>query len=506
MKSFMVRNIRKRRWVGTAAILLVMVVGGVVWFRPPGRDYRLADGTVMRVERVSFIKKDPVFLPPRNTVDELERKLEGILPKKWAAKLPRSKFTMTVSWNMIATLHSNADSLHIWITRRDRANGFADVDTGTAALVDDDGCVYPASQSGGEMLGTNGIPARPVDPTSSAVEWFTFEAFPRRQSKMRLRLYNSEWGTRGPYGKPLAEFVIVNPAPIPAVTNWPIEPLPMDKKSGDVTFTLKSVGYKTNWTEELTNRPPGYPSLYPVEMVPTFTAREQGRETAEWEPLEMDLTDSSGNFAPKQWGNHMSVFLSPREPAWKLSVKFFNSEQSAAASNTVWVIHGVKVPGLAEHVPLDGNEDLDGVTVKPVVLAGAGRVVYDHGAFSEISPHKFGSGNSFGFTNMASEVINAETPQIALNLGDLQPDQRMTIRAVAPDNREFYAQPWENGMPYLSGAWTNSNRISYLEKGPFSLRLSYYLFYLPADVKTVDLYFCVHRARTADFIFKPPPQ
>ena len=503
MNSSSVKTIRKRRWLVAAAILLVMVVGWAVWLQPPARDFRLPDGTVLRVERVSFSKQEPMFIPSVNTVDELERKLEGILPKKWAAKLLRSKSTISGSWSTMATLDTN-QSLHIWITRRDRTNGFAPVLAGEAELIDDDGCAYPALQSGGEVLWTNAVSSGPVGPTFSVVNWFTFEAFPRRQSKMRLRLYNSRWGATTPYTKLLAEFVIVNPAPIPAVTNWPTEPLPMDKKSGDVTFTLKSVGYKTNWVQGATNRTVG-PSLYPVEIAPDFAIQEQGKETAEWEPLEAEMTDSSGNFAPKQWGNDMSVFLSPREPAWKLTVKFFGSEQSTAASNTVWVIHGVKVPGLAEHVPLDGRQELDGVKVKPVVLAGAGRVVYDKKAFLEISPHKFGSGNSFSFTNAGSEVIDAETQQIAVDLDNLQPDQRLTIRAVASDNREFYAQQWVNGMSYLNGAWTNSNHISYLEEKPFSLRLSYYLFYLPADVKTVDLYFCVHRARTVDFIFKPPP-
>jgi len=35
-------------------------------------------------------------------------------------------------------------------------------------------------------------------------------------------------------------------------------------------------------------------------------------------------------------------------------------------------------------------------------------------------------------------------------------------------------------------------------------QLQFLFFDLPDDAKTLDLTFCIHHARTAEFIFKPP--
>jgi hypothetical protein len=525
-------SISTRGLILAAAILMV---GGLVWLVcswPPSRSRRLADGSLLRVEKVSSGRRDPAYMPAVSLWEQAKAKVAAMLPQKWAAKITLKKFSSNGNWWMNTTVHTNLDALHIWITQRDPTNGFGVVQAGEAEVLDEHGCVYPSTQSGGVSMPT-GMAAGGGGPSGSAMTWFTFEAFPRHDSRMRLRLYKSSWSGRGPNRELLAEFVILNPAPKPAdPTKWATEPLPIERKYGDVSFILKGVGFKTNWVEWPTNSSRRYYSANPVEIVPKLEVSEQGKQLPEWEfpdmlfqrqsffvfgepapaweALDMELTDSSGDFAPKQWGNNMSAFLSPREPAWKLAVKFFGSEREGAASNTVWVMRGVNVPGPAAFSAFTNQQYLDGVLVKPIALAGACEATYRGDELAKITNHgsarhndiRFGAGYgnsvSYGGTD---EIVDTARQHFAMHLDHLQDDQRLTIRAVAAGGREYYAEPWRYGTNTA-----RTNQIPYLQNGPIPYRLNYFPIDLPADVRTVDLYFCVHRARTVEFVFKPPQQ
>jgi hypothetical protein len=507
-------RVSKKGWVVVAAILMVTALVWVVCSWPPTRSHKLPDGSVLRVERVSYGKRDQNFVPRINVFEDIKAKLASFLPKKWAAKIPLKGFAGNGNWWRWAYVHTNEDALHIWITQRDLTNGFEDVQAGAAVIVDEHGCVYPSSQEGGIQL-LRGTFRSGGGPEQSAVSWFTFEAFPRRESKMLLRLYKSPWGGTAPPSELMAEFLILNPAPKPVNSiAWAIEPLPIEKNYGGVTFRLKGVGFKTNWIDGQTNfsrRSNSWSySRYPVEMVPEFEVFEGGKPTLEWEALDIELRDSSGNIAPQQWGDHLSVFLSPREPAWKLTANFFGSERESGASNTVWVMRDVKVPGPAAYTAFTNEQDLDGVQVKPVALTGPGEAVYRGDALSKISEHgsntanfvSFGAGFGTSVKNSGTEeIVDTVMPYIALRLGDMADDQRLTIRAVAPGGAEYYAEPWRYGT---NRAY--ADRISYLDKGPIAYHLNYFPIDLPSDVQTVDLYFCMHRATTVEFVFKPPPQ
>ena len=538
-------SISKRGFILAAAMLVVIGLAWLVWSWPPSRSRRLADGSVLRVEKVSFGKRDPAYVPDVSLWEQAKAKVAAMLPKKWAAKIALKKFSSNGTWWYNATVHTNEDALHLWITQRDVTNGFGLVQASVAELVDAHGCVYRPTQNGGVTFPT-GMSMRGGGPMRSQVTWFTFEAFPRHESKMRLRLYKSSWGGQGPPSELLAEFVIRNPVPKPAdPAKWATEPLPIERKYGDVSFILKGVGFKTNWIEGRTDSPGRYYSANPVEMVPKFEVIERGKllpereasdlpypneagpafgdQTPEWEALDMDLRDSSGNIAPKQWGNNMSLFLSPREPAWKLAVKFFGSEQESSASNAVWVIRGVKVPGPAEYTALGEEQELEGASVRPVALAGPGAATYDGDQLTKISEHESGDNNTINFGNRSQETVDCATSYIAVRLGEMGDDERLTIRAVASGNDEYYAEVWRYGSAKPARNWIakavagifppngggdarQAHPISYLRKNQEPFHLSYFLLDLPPEVKTVDLYFCMHRARTVEYVFKPPQQ
>ena len=250
---------------------------------------------------------------------------------------------------------------------------------------------------------------------------------------MRLRFYKWVRVGKGLTREFLAEFVVLNPHPkTKSSTVWTTEPLPIEKKSGDVSFTLKGVGFKTNWIEGRTNSFPGYIYLNPVEIVPKFEAHEKGWPTAEWKAEDMDLMDSSGNCAPKQLNDPASLFLSPHEPAWKLTVKFFGSEQESAASNTVWVLRNVRVPRAADYTPLSGGHQTDGVLLVPVALVGAGEATYSDNSLVGISAHLSVDWNMIRFGSSSSDTVDTTNTYLAMQIIDMMGDQRLTIRAVAP--------------------------------------------------------------------------
>jgi len=515
-----------------AAILLATVVGWAVLSWPPSRNYRLPDGTTLRVEHVSYGPRDPAFVPSVSRLEDWKEKLASVLPKTWAGKITVKKFAGNGTWWMNANTHSNVNSLNIWITRRDLTNGFANLSAGgmtgmTAELVGDDGCIYPATQHGGVMNRTYGLPSFGWG-SQSVMTWFTFEAYPRHQSKIQLRLYDQHSTGTNQSRELQAQFTLLNPAPRGvSAAGWTLEPLPIEKKFGDVSFSLRSLAYKTNWIDGPSNSFPWNHPANPVEIVPRFAVLEHGRQTADWRPvdvghdflesqslveqpsdweaLDMELTDSSGNIAPEQWNHPASLFLSPREPAWKLTVKFFGSEQSEAASNTVWVIHGVKVPGPAEYTALPYKTNLDGVFIKPVALVGAGETTYYDYAdeVKQISPLSSGPDNRSQGQGISEQVVHSERSHISLRFDGLGDDQRLTIRAVAAGKGEYYAQ----AQTYASyGSAAPGNQISYLHKSTGPYHISWFPIDLPAEVRTVDLYVCVHRARVINFFFKPPPQ
>jgi hypothetical protein len=47
-------------------------------------------------------------------------------------------------------------------------------------------------------------------------------------------------------------------------------------------------------------------------------------------------------------------------------------------------------------------------------------------------------------------------------------------------------------------------KVNYLRHGFVGNHWYFPAFDLPADAKTVDLTFCVHTCRTAEFVFQPP--
>jgi hypothetical protein len=484
-----------RNWSVVAAIV-VTVVFAFSLIRSPAREIVMADGTVLRVERVVFGKRDNWV--PEVWFQKLKAKIISLLPDRFARK-PKSTSTTLVSspsnWNQVSEVHANADALHVWITRKVLRTGqFVDSRVNFGVLVDEHGCPLLSTQSGGmQNFGTNG---------NYSVTWLTFEAFPRDQRQFRLRLY--DWAYPNSTNL-VGEFVIDNPArQSKAKSSWTTQPLPATQRSGDVSFTLTGITIQTN-AEFLKARYPNV--LGPREIVPAFTVTERGEPSGEWWAGDFDLWDNTGNFA-SEWPPK-SRFLCPDVPAWKLVVKFYGTERSALASNETWVLKGLKVPGPGEFTHLKEVHELMGMKIKAIALAGAGKVVYSNNwSTREISvvetaapasgeritngpPNSISRGAGTG--GYVMETHKLSTAHLGLSLSALMDDRLLTVTATDDQGRTFQLHEWFNNERREAG-WFYRR----YEKNPAILLLD-----LPADAKTVDLTITMHRPRLVEFVVKP---
>ena len=456
----------------------------------------MSDGSVLRLEKVAYGNRENI------QIGTLLDRLKQQLPQAWVQRFTKPNSGNRSSWWNNTTTHTNNDALYIYISRRKGALGdFQDVGSVTAQLVDEDGCVFTETQSGGEDNGV--LPPTPPGTMRggmcSSLNWYRFEAFPRRQRKFKLRLYDQQ-------GQMMSEFTIRNPAPPPPPsTNWVVEPLPIARTNGDTTFTLTQLTIKSN-----ANRFGAGRGWNPKSIKPKYEIIEGGQPSTNWQALDMELYDSTGNFASEM--SPTERYLCPREPAWKLRVKFFASEEAKSASNATWTLRGIAVPDAGKFTWLTNAQDLFGVPIKAVTLAGPGDYVYRDEVPVQAGPLKDPlqksslqeSWNNNGRNStMPTYTAHGLMHHLYVSIGAIDDDQRLTIRAIDNQGRIFYAHEWFAWRP-TEPAKSKPGRIYYLEKRYSQQDAPFFVLDLPPDCKTVDLDFCVHNCFAPEFIFKPP--
>jgi hypothetical protein len=474
-------------------VLIAAIVGIVLIWQGGAREKPLPDGSLIRIEKVAFGKEEHFTLGGRL------QKVKDAVEEFWRAHISHSPPAMGAgmsSWYMNTVMHTNQPALYIYISRRDPGKGYRSVDAQTAELIDEDGCGFASTQSGGWDDGKIAAPSGPGGMRYS-VGWFRFEAFPRRDKKFRFILHADNYGSQPSSTPPgSVEFTVENPAPPPPAANWSVEPLPITRTWDKVSFALTSVNVENT-------RQFGYWDGNVIE--PHYKITADGRASTNWQAVSTELYDISGNFVAEQYGPMRC--LCPREPAWKLSVRFFGSEKSGSASNAVWILRGLAVPGPGVSIPINQSNILQGVLVTACAFGGPGDFAYSNGVALKAAVADTNRAcqtaplawprNWTGKRSVAKPSFSLLTKaqHLSVDIGDLSDDQRFTVCAVDDKGREYYGHKVydaqdSHGVPYLSN-W-------YESEGGFLI------FDLPADVKTVDLHFCVHTCRTAEFIFKPP--
>ena len=448
---------------------------------------RLADGTVLRLEKVDYGKQPPYQLDAwRYWLLSVIEHLPAWLSRNFPNLLWRG------TWSGGELPAPGEDALYISLTRRDASSG-KEVDTGLywAEILDEHGCHFISARAGGMTHHQNSPGPR------YEVAWFAFQAFPRRQRQFRLRLYE-------PRKTFVGEFIVPNPAPARAA-DWKVEPLPITRRVGDMSFTLESISLQASTNASGTN----LDHIEPAPLIaPQFTIRENGRPAKDWEAAETELFDSTGN-QPSRWP-FKGPFLCPFEPAWKLRVQFCGSETTHAGSNDCWNTSSLVLPAPGSFSAVTATQRSQNVTIRLIGLAGPGHTTYSNGVpaaarasrplekqdYSETSS---GSGSG-GVMSWVSE-IQTPIPHVALAVSGLGETQRISVRATDDQGRKSYATTWEWDFQ-ADGFRENQNR--YLRLRDSASQLHILGLHVPADARKLTLTFCVHGVRTVEFVVQPP--
>jgi hypothetical protein len=180
------------------------------------------------------------------------------------------------------------------------------------------------------------------------IQAFTFGAFPRRDSKMILRV--GSWGNGGGMKVVKGEFVISNPGPR-TFTEWTPDPMPDTQSDGDLNVTLTKCvvgggGFMFGGGDNTSSKDPMHKGIQVA-----FHTEQNGNVATNWEPVKIETSDATGNQTGMySWSNDqhdtngdaMMTYqwgLWPNEPAWKLHVEM--SRTSGFTDAETWAVGNV---------------------------------------------------------------------------------------------------------------------------------------------------------------------
>jgi hypothetical protein len=487
-------RITRLGWIILGTFLLAGTVAFVL-LRGHRMEYALPDGTVMRVQRVSFGKHE--LIPPSTRYEEIKERILNKLPRSLTKRFYTPPAAMRPGWTTSSPpVHTNQDALQIWITRRDPATRkFANVGVTTAQIVDEHGCIFLCTVVGGEDPGLLPPVTGMANSERSSITWLTFESFPRRARTLRLRLFDQHTDTL------MGEFVLPNPAPpAKSAANWKPEPLPICRTNGEIVYALKTLTTVTNWQYR-----GGHESEFrdATELEPFFEVRTNGRVAPGWVLGDLEATDSEGNFAPRP--GRLPIFLCREAAAWKLVVKFFGPDNPHPASKATWTVKGVEIPAPGEFTTVDLSRDLNGVQVYVAALAGPGKVTYNDGAVTQSAPAtNLGEGqfSMSGSADRSKYDISSSLPHLGLQIGSLKPEQWLVISVVDDLGRRFDLGTSSGGSIGRPTAFAFQSRLRQSRAATGSMQFP--TLSISSGAKTLDFTFTLEEAYTEEFIFKPP--
>jgi hypothetical protein len=462
------RRSTARLWIMAAlaiiAAILTMMAAAALVGGARGRtalSRRLPDGTMLRLDAVTYGRQhsyEPGFF-------RLSR---------WRSWLP------FLPWSPVFEERTEDDALVFWMSRRSASGRFLGFEWWDSfAAVDRHGCRFfgdgqlhmsEASPGGTSSSSVGGGRLAPTSPRDGMVVGYCLlQPFPRREPTVRLRIY-------GDNPQPVAEYTVPNPAPGP-YPNWTPEPLPITKRDGDLAITL---------TRLQLHIPRGRP---PADFVGDYGETEfhfaqNGRLTKEWEVSDPVLLDATGNAC------HLhQISLCPHETAWKLRARFFRNPRARFTPQETCTLTNIPAPDPGSVRLLGGSTRLQGVNLQPLAIAAAGTVSYTNGVprmAQPADPRARSGSRGFSVSTSGSNSgtvveTSSEFPHVAVRTSLVPDGWRLTVRAV--DDR---------------------GRVTPGEFPSVGDDIRFFNLDLPPNSRRLTLTFALHRARTAEFLVRPP--
>jgi Tol biopolymer transport system component len=467
--------------VGTAAAMLLFAAFAALMVdRDEGAPSRfglasvtMPDGTLLVLEEVTFGRRHQfdVELPPKPGF--------SLFPKLNTRKLDS---------------YSSNESNVVWLSRRDAATGrYLDLDWWSHSLAidqhgdevrDDDPRLMVMTESGSSSHGG----PRPLSaartgggggPIVCIVATSSVRAFRHEGDTFKLRVYNVA-------GEQVAVFDV--PDRNPAVGTWPVwtpEPLPAEKSDGDVTLRLTGItGQGQIWTMG-DGREEEHVNLYFQTQV-----LQNGTSTEEWYPVQQWLSDALGNQS-SPW----DCRLSPREAAWKVTMRLLRKETAAFAAHETWTADPLDVPQRDTSELVNATQSVNGVDLEIIALGGPGSVSYDQIAAPNTNASYNGSVGSTG------QSFRIDTNDMGTGRGP----GRNTTKVVC-EVPHVAVRPREMGPRHDVRLLARDDQAREVKASGPNVNAEVYFWFLeaPADAKTLELTFIVQEDRNVEFVVAPP--
>jgi len=256
-----------------------------------------------------------------------------------------------------ATLDTPEDSIVVWVKAEHKPNDYPNFQLLVYDKADT-ACVSSWSQMNTQVK--NGVD----------ILGFTLAAFPRRESKLVLRVQS--WGNTG---QKIAkeQFIVSNPARGKSFPTWKPDALPNTQTDGDLSVTLTKMD---NNARGFNGGGGSSKDPFNKAVSVAFHTEQNGVVVTNWEPVRIGTSDATGNQVENnswsssrdsatgdatmtyQWG------LWPDEPAWKLRVEM--SRSSGFSDDELWSVTNVPVnPGKQNDFWNYGNNNRRSGTNQP---------------------------------------------------------------------------------------------------------------------------------------------
>ena len=346
----------KARWAAIVMVLLVVVVVVALAFASKSQRFP------------PVVLKDGRMIEMLGTTLGKEHKLKTSRIRELVHALAPNPMKKMLGPNFTASFGFGADGLALWLMCFDPATGQYSGPNYMLVAVDDHGCEFEASGSGGTGDGYY----------SATI--YNFGAFPRRQKSFLCRVVKDVNGK----SEVMGEFRIENPAPAIGST-WTPEALPVTKTNGSIAVRMNS---------------------YEPGAGANVTILENGKLTPKWELRDIRYEDAAGN---------RGHALCRKETAWKYRGDLFQNHYGTFPSNEIWTLPKVTLPAPGTLATTLLTNTVSDAAVKIVYMGGPGSYVLSNDVCTTAIPWGAGMSHQVSSTGMGGPGNETKLHRIAFD-------------------------------------------------------------------------------------------